>query len=105
MVGNLTDRLYNPAKFLVIIHERIRPGGLLVLTSPYTWLTEFTDRKEWIGGFKRDGEKVTTLDGLEEILGEHFARQGEPRALPFVIQETKRKFQHTVSELTVWVRL
>ena len=102
--GNLIDRLYSPAKFLRMIHERIRPGGILVITSPYTWLTEYTEREEWIGGFKRDGENVTTLDGLDEILGEHFERRGEPRSVPFVIRETKRKFQHTLSELTVWER-
>jgi 5-histidylcysteine sulfoxide synthase/putative 4-mercaptohistidine N1-methyltranferase len=102
--GNLIDRLYSPRKFLGSIHERIRPGGFLVLASPYTWLTEHTEREEWIGGFKRDGENVTTLDGLDEILGERFERQGEPREIPFVIRETKRKFQHTISELTVWKR-
>ena len=102
--GNLLDRLYAPARFLRMIHERIRPGGLLVLASPYTWLAEHTEREEWIGGFKRDGENVTTLDGLDEILGERFVRLGEPRDVEFVIRETKRKFQHTVSEVTVWER-
>jgi hypothetical protein len=29
---------------------------------------------------------------------------GEPLQVPFVIRETRRKFQHTVSELTVWRR-
>ncbi|MEN8151788.1 MAG: 5-histidylcysteine sulfoxide synthase, partial [Planctomycetota bacterium] len=67
--GNLIDRLYSPAKFLSSIQERVRPGGFLVIASPYTWLAEHTERDEWIGGFKRDGENVTTLDGLEEILG------------------------------------
>jgi len=100
--GNLIDRLYSPRRFLSTIHERIRPGGVLVIASPYTWLTEYTEREEWIGGFKRDGETVTTLDGLDEILGVNFERQGEPRGVPFVIRETKRKFQHTISEVTVW---
>jgi 5-histidylcysteine sulfoxide synthase/putative 4-mercaptohistidine N1-methyltranferase len=100
--GNLLDRLYGPGKFLRMIHERIRPGGLLVIASPYTWLAEHTEREEWIGGFKRDGDNVTTLDGLDEILGVRFTRLGDPRGIELVIRETKRKFQHTVSELTVW---
>ena len=33
---NLIDRLYEPARFLEHITERINPGGLLVLLSPYT---------------------------------------------------------------------
>ena len=30
------------------------------------------------------------------------AMLGEPRDVPFVIRETRRKFQHTVAEATVW---
>lgn len=102
--GNLLDRLYAPRKFLKGIAGRIRSGGLLVLTSPYTWLEEHTARSEWIGGFKRDGENLTTLDGLREILREDFAEFGEPRDVPFVIRETRRKFQHSLAQLTVWER-
>ena len=75
-----------------------------MITSPYTWLEEHTAREEWIGGFKRDGENFTTLDGLREILGKHFTLLGEPRAVPFVIRETRRKFQHTSAEMTIWER-
>jgi len=105
LAANLIDRLYNPALFLSRIHERIHPGGLLVLTSPYTWLTEHTPREAWIGGFKRDGETVTTLDGLQGLLGKYFRRVGEAVDVPFVIRETRRKFQHSVAELTVWERV
>jgi hypothetical protein len=27
---------------------------------------------------------------------------GEPRDIPFVLKETRRKFQHSVAEVTVW---
>ena len=101
--GNLIDRLYSPRQFLSMIHERMRKGGLLILASPYTWLEEFTEREEWLGGFKDNvGENYTTLDGLKGVLGEYFELVGEPRDVPFVIRETRRKFQHTLSELTVW---
>ena len=101
--GNLIDRLYSPRRFLDMIHGRMRPGGLLILASPYTWLEEFTAREEWLGGFKNQlGENYTSLDGLREVLGSHFELIGEPSDLPFVIRETRRKFQHTLSELTVW---
>ena len=103
LAANLIDRLHNPRKLLESIHTRIMPGGLLVITSPYTWLEAHTAREEWIGGFKKDGENFTTLDGLKEILGQHFRLLGE-RAVPFVIRETRRKFQHTLAEATVWER-
>ncbi len=101
--GNLIDRLYDPEKFLRLIKGRIRPGGLLVLTSPYTWLEEFTPRDKWLGGFKADtGENFTTLEGITRVLAPEFALLGEPRDIPFVIRETARKFQRTNAEMTIW---
>ncbi len=105
LAANLIDRLYSPALFLETIHERINQGGLLMLTSPYTWLPEHTKREEWIGGFKKDGENFTTFDGLQAMLGKHFRLVRGPESVPFVIRETKRKFQHTLSEVTIWERI
>ena len=104
LAANLIDRLHSPRKLLESIHERLNPGGLLVIASPYTWLEEHTARAEWIGGFKKDGENQTTLDGLKALLGQHFRLLGEPVSLPFVIRETRRKFQHSLSEVTIWER-
>nr|WP_324258947.1 5-histidylcysteine sulfoxide synthase [Cellvibrio fontiphilus] len=105
LAANLIDRLYSPAKFLDNIHERLNIGGVLMLASPYTWLTEHTPREEWIGGFKKDGESFTTLNGLEAHLGKHFRLIKGPVEVPFVIRETKRKFQHSLSEVTFWQRI
>ncbi|MBX9917685.1 MAG: 5-histidylcysteine sulfoxide synthase [Nitrosomonas sp.] len=105
LAANLIDRLYDPAKLLHSIHTRINMGGLLMITSPYTWLTEHTKKEAWVGGFKRDGENFTTLDGLKEMLGPHFRLIQGPQAVPFVIRETKRKFQHTLAEVTIWERI
>ena len=105
LAANLIDRLYSPRKFLASVHERLNPGGLLVIASPYTWLEEHTPREEWLGGYKRDGENVTTLDGLKETLEPHFRLLRGPLEVPFVIRETRRKFQHTLSEVTVWERI
>jgi 5-histidylcysteine sulfoxide synthase/putative 4-mercaptohistidine N1-methyltranferase len=102
--GNLIDRLYDPGKFLDMIHERLNPGGLLVIASPYTWLAEYTKREKWLGGYKENGEPVTTLDGLHRHLDKHFKRIAEPEKVPFVIRETQHKHQHTLSEFTVWER-
>ncbi|SFP92651.1 5-histidylcysteine sulfoxide synthase/putative 4-mercaptohistidine N1-methyltranferase [Nitrosomonas cryotolerans] len=105
LAANLIDRLYDPAKLLTSIHTRLNTGGLLMITSPYTWLTEHTKKEAWIGGFKRDGENLTTLDGLKEILGPHFKLIQGPQPVPFVIRETKRKFQHTLAETTIWEKI
>lgn len=92
-------------KFLTMIHERINPGGLLVLASPYTWDTSFTEKDKWLGGLRIDGEVRTTRDNLHEILSAHFTPVGEPRVVPFVIRETAHKFQHSLSDVTAWQRI
>ena len=99
--GNLIDRLYDPKKFLDSLAVRLNDKGLLILTSPYTWQEESTPKEKWIGGYRRDGENVTTLQGLEEILGSDF-RLLDTQDVPFVIQETARKHQYTVAHMTVW---
>ncbi len=104
LATNLIDRLYAPRAFLAAIHQRINPGGLLVLSSPYTWDEAYTKKEEWLGGYRDAGEPVWTLDTLKEVLAPHFRMLGEPRDVPFVIRETRRKFQHTVAEVTVWER-
>ncbi|MBU5611882.1 5-histidylcysteine sulfoxide synthase [Geomonas azotofigens] len=102
LAANILDRLYSPRRFLAGMRGRINPGGLLVLVSPYTWLEEYTKKEEWLGGYREAGEPVWTLDALKTELSPHFRMLGEPRDVPFVIRETRRKFQHGISELTVW---
>jgi 5-histidylcysteine sulfoxide synthase/putative 4-mercaptohistidine N1-methyltranferase len=105
LAANLIDRLYQPSLFLADMAQRVNDGGLLIIASPYTWLEEHTPKEEWIGGYKKDGENYSTLDGLKDQLSSHFRLVGKPRKVPFVIRETQHKFQHTLSELTVWERL
>jgi 5-histidylcysteine sulfoxide synthase/putative 4-mercaptohistidine N1-methyltranferase len=101
--GNLIDRLYDPAKFLNLIKDRIVAGGLLVLVSPYNWDEEHTPREKWLGGFKDNtGENFTTLEGLQKTLAPEFTMLGEAVNLPFAIRETERTWQFGQSELTVW---
>ncbi|WP_309498206.1 putative 4-mercaptohistidine N1-methyltransferase, partial [Sulfurovum sp.] len=102
--GNLIDRLYDPKKFLDSLSSRINDGGMLILTSPYTWQEASTPKEKWIGGYRRDGENVTTLQGLDEILGSEF-KLVDTRDVPFVIQETARKHQHTVAQMTIWEKI
>lgn len=102
LAANLIDRLYEPAQFLSSLHERLNQGGILLLASPYTWLEEHTEKSEWLGGYKKDGESFTTLDGLKALLEPRFDLIRGPESVPFVIRETSRKFQHTLSEVTVW---
>ena len=102
MATNLIDRLYEPERFLGTVHERLNEGGILVLTSPYTWLEEYTQKPNWIGGYyDGEGNAVDGLTGLKAILSAHFELL-ESFDVPFVIRETARKYQHTLSQMSVW---
>ena len=101
--GNLIDRLYDPALFLAGIGSRVLPGGLLVITSPYTWLEEYTPKQKWLGGRREHGEPLTTFAGLCRGLEPEFSLVHR-EDVPFVIRETARKHQHTIAEMTVWRR-
>jgi 5-histidylcysteine sulfoxide synthase/putative 4-mercaptohistidine N1-methyltranferase len=102
MATNLIDRLYNPKLFLESVDVRLNAEGVLVLTSPYTWQESSTKKEFWLGGYEdENGKSVQTFESLKEILGEKFELVHR-QDLAFVIKETARKYQHTLSEVTVW---
>ena len=98
LMANLIDRLPDPARCLARMADLIAPGGALVITSPYTWLEDYTPRARWLGA---GGEG--TLAALKEFLAPAFQFQ---RAfdLPFLIREHRRKYQWSVAEASVWLR-
>ena len=104
LAANLIDRLYDPALFLRNILPRISPSGVLVLTSPYTWLPEYTAKDKWLGARSIDGKDVTTELALTEFFGEAGWEQIDAQDVPFYIRETERKGQYTVAHLTAWRR-
>jgi SAM-dependent methyltransferase len=71
LAANLVDRLYDPVKFLEVIGTRLSPGGFLILTSPYTWLSDYTERERWLGGRKVNGENLFSLDAIYQILSKN----------------------------------
>ena len=99
--SNLIDRLYYPQKFLDDIPTRVNDGGLLVLLSPYTWLEDYTPKANWLGGYLQDNKEVKTLDTLKASLEDKFELV-DLIDVPFVIKETARKYQHTISQMSIW---
>lgn len=95
--SNLLCRLPNPRKFLADAPSLLRPGGRLVLVSPYSWLDEYTESSEWIGG--QDGHD--SFEALKMVLAPSFTLEHREDS-PFLIREHERKFQYGVSDCTVW---
>jgi putative 4-mercaptohistidine N1-methyltranferase len=103
LAGNLVDRLYDPSLFLDLITGRILPGGLFVVTTPWTWLEEYTPKDKWLGGRREHGEPLSGFEGLRRALDPAFELVHRTD-IPFVIRETSRKHQHSIADVTVWRR-
>ena len=95
LAANLLCRLRAPALLLERLPSLVRLGGELVLTTPCTWLEEFTPRHYWPPAKTFEWLKME-LGGSFDLLEEHDE--------PFLIRETARKFQWTVALLTKWRR-
>ena len=93
--ANLICRLSEPQKLLDRLPSLVKSGGQLLLTTPCTWLEEFTPAANW--------PKGSTLEWLEDKLAPQFILEHQAD-LPFLIREHARKFQWSVALGTRWVR-
>lgn len=93
--ANLLCRLREPQRLLDRLPALVKPGGQLLLTTPCTWLEEFTPSGNWPRG--------STLEWLKQQLSADFALEHR-EDLPFLIREHARKFQWSVALGTRWVR-
>lgn len=102
--GNLIDRLHDPKIFLNDVSRYVKKGGVLILTSPYTWLEEFTPKENWIGGTIKNGEILSTILGLEHMLKEHFEKHSVEDVEFLIPDYPPFSHQITAAQLSVWVR-
>ena len=96
--ANLICRLPEPLRLIERLGELVNPNGLLILATPFTWLDEFTPRRNWLGSETQSG-----FDHLKRLLEADFDLVSEGDE-PFLIRETARKYQFTYSKLSVWRR-
>jgi putative 4-mercaptohistidine N1-methyltranferase len=99
LAANLLCRLPDPRVFLARVPDLVKPGGQLLLTTPFTWLAEFTPREKWIGGTAES----ESADELTRLLEPHFELKST-KEIPFLIREHARKYQWSVAWGTRWVR-
>lgn len=94
--ANLICRLPEPEKLLRRLPDLVNPGGQLLLATPCTWLDEFTPPD-----CQPSGDTFDWLQGQLTPAFQLIKRADEP----FLIRETARKFQWTVSLVTLWERV
>lgn len=100
MACNLICRLPEPMRFLNRLPELVKPGGQLVITTPFSWLEEYTPRENWLGGRTADED---SFKGLSAALESSFELKRH-HDMPMLIREHGRKFQWTVCQASVWHR-
>lgn len=103
LLANLLDRLPDPGACLAQLPGILAPGAILVITTPCTWLEEFTPRARWLGGRDRPDGPLFTAEALHDALGPCFDLI-DTRDMPFLIREHARKFQWSVALTTIWRR-
>lgn len=68
LAANLLCRVPNPAAFFDQADAHLAPGGLLVLTSPFTWMEEYTDKAGWVGAtYDAAGQPRRCADALKQV--------------------------------------
>ena len=95
ILANVICRLPNPATCLERmqgVNGLVKPGGILVMTSPFSWFPQYTPPANWLN----------TVDDIAAILSdfELLHRQN----LPFLIREHRRKYEYIITLATVWKR-
>jgi putative 4-mercaptohistidine N1-methyltranferase len=100
LAANLICRLPEPRRFMECLADLVKPGGQLLLATPFSWLPEFTPERSWLGG--TEGAEPSH-DVVADVLRPAFTLEFT-QDLPFLIREHSRKFQYGISLGTRWRR-
>lgn len=99
LLSNLMCRLPDPAACLrqfIDSDQYLRPGGVLVIASPNTWMAQYTPVERFLDGADSAGTLArlgALLTGFERLHEEDF---------PFLIREHRRKYEFIISQISVW---
>lgn len=95
LLANVLCRLPDPAACLQRMqgaNALVRPGGILVMTTPLSWLEAYTPKARWLHDLASIQGILTEFDLLHE------------EELPFTIREHQRKFEYIITQASVWRR-
>ncbi|KNC48252.1 generic methyltransferase [Thecamonas trahens ATCC 50062] len=98
LIGNVLCRLPDPYLLIDVLPELVNPDGTLVITSPFSWLPQFTPESKWLSAANGSSAKALTdaLDSSFELVS-----SGD---IPFVIREHIRKYEFVAAHLGIWRR-
>jgi 5-histidylcysteine sulfoxide synthase/putative 4-mercaptohistidine N1-methyltranferase len=95
LMANVLCRLPDPVACLERmqgVNALVKKGGVLVMTTPFSWLEEYTPKTHWVEG----------IEGARKVLTEFDLIYKEE--LPFLIREHRRRFEYIITMASVWRR-
>lgn len=95
VMSNVLCRLPDPRACLERMQGKnalVKQGGVLVMTTPFSWLEEYTPREKWLNG----------LDDVAAVLNEFELLHQEE--VPFLIRDHRRRFEYVITLASVWRR-
>jgi putative 4-mercaptohistidine N1-methyltranferase len=109
LLANLICRLPDPMACLNDLPRLVRgKGSVVVIVTPFSWLTEFTSRDHWLGGYlkedadQREKKPVDSLTVLQSVMEGNGFEKIHQEEMPLLIREHQRKYQYIISQATGW---
>jgi len=72
------------------VNDLVKPGGILVMTTPFSWLPEYTPPENWLNSVEDIAAILTDFELVHQ------------QNLPFLLREHRRKFEYIIPLATVW---
>jgi putative 4-mercaptohistidine N1-methyltranferase len=95
VLANVLCRLPKPAACLERMQGSnglVKMGGILVMTTPFNWLPQYTPPANWLNDVK---DIAVILNEFELV---------HQQEMPLLIRENRRKFEYIITMATVWKR-
>lgn len=102
ILNETIEKLAKPAEFLADIHNRLNAGGLLIISSHYAVDAERNLAADQLGGFKQDGENVTSYERMQQILATHFDEITPAVDIAQLLRDDARHYQLQVHQVSCW---
>lgn len=106
LIANLLCRLASPRALLARLagsRGLVRPGGVVLFASPFSWSEQFTTKSAWLGGYKKEESPVQSFDAMAELMQPDFKLVYRDN-MPAVLREHARKYEYVISDVSVWQR-
>ncbi|RII07928.1 Iron(II)-dependent oxidoreductase EgtB [Streptomyces sp. YIM 130001] len=101
VLGNLLDRVADPRALLQQFTESdafLSSGGLLLVATPWSWQTAYTEPENWLGGRQ---QTATSETEFRNLLSQAFDAVEETEE-PGVLRNHKRHFEVFSADVSVW---